>query len=220
MALDNISNQRSYRAFSRRQCVGHVYVEVYLLTALFLISLAVGMSRYQKEGFLGVAIATLAAAAIIVIGGTILIYGLGTISLGHDKLKSFTLYRKFAAVTMHLLRFLMFVGFAAFVWMIIAMRFDLAGLWHQKFIMIISASTGVILFVIHWRFRQKFWPAFNLFCGGVFFLLLGAVIGLLLGDIPLNASPLKGMDLGAIAALVIYLAWLIKRKFTGHTVRL
>lgn len=183
-------------------------MELQILIAILGIALAVGVPRYAKEGLWGVVVGMITAVCVVVIGGAVLIGGLGLLSTGHEKLGKFALYRALTSTIRWLFRLLMFIGFAAFVWMIFSARFDLEHLWHHKFILVMSLVTGALLFVAHHFLRETFWPVFRMVGGGLLAGLFGAVIGLLLGGPSVHAGPLKAMDLGAVGGVVIYIGLL------------
>lgn len=210
------------RISSSRQA-GSMRIEINILIAIIGLGLAIGLPRYAKHGVWGVVLGFLMAVGIIV-GGIILIAlifeGIGWIQ---ERLEKFTLYNLLVALFAHLFRLCLFMGFSAFVWMLVAFRCGWEGLWNDHFIAIMSVPTGIILFLAHLYSRQKVWNGLLRFCGGILMGLFGAIMGLFVQDMPFHVGPLKGIDLGAVVFVIIYIVACVissrKKEDSNPTVR-
>ena len=163
---------------------GHARMELNLLVFLVGISAAVAFPRYREEGIRGFMVGFVTALVLIVMGLAILICAVGALSAVREKLEKFQWVRVLAALTGHLFRMLMFIGFGAFVWMLVALRFELEHLWQDRFILVMSIATGLIFFGVHRYFRETFWGVFVHIAGGLLFGLFGSFLGLILGGDP------------------------------------
>jgi hypothetical protein len=192
---------------------GRLY-ELHILLAILLVSVAVGFGRYSKHGLLGFAAGFVITGLSIILGGAALIFAITWIARIHEHLAKFGAYRTSILIIGHLFRLLMLMGFGAFSWMLIAMRFGWDSLWDHRFIPIMTVITGIILFIIHQWFRDNFWQGFRIFCGGLLFTLLGSVFGLVLEPVHWHLGPLAGSDLGAVIGLLLYAGGLVWLRLT------
>jgi hypothetical protein len=196
-----------------RNTGGHAFIELYIILALVLVSLAIGFGQYPKHGLKGATIATLLTMAGIILAFMIIIWLLNAFDALHRHLQDRKGYRIARKSLYILLQFCFFSFVGVILCALFILRFDLSEptrVWALNITVLLAGTLGTFARL---RLKERFWPEFGRLCIFLMFSFFGAVLGMAIGAFlqwPLSAY-LHAVDLGALIPLGIYFLVLFRR---------
>ena len=196
-----------------RNTGGHAFIELYIILALVLVSLAIGFGQYPKHGLKGATLATLLTLAGIILAFIVIARIFNALDALHRRLQDRKGYRTVRQGLYVLMLFCLFSFIGLIFCTPFIFRFDLSKPALDWALNITIPLAGTLGTFARLRLKERFWPEFGRLCVFLMFSFFGAVLGMAIGEFlqwPLSAY-LHAVDLGALIPLCIYFLVLFKR---------